>query len=184
MGAKPVGYRAPGFSISHRESWALEIVADAGLAFDSSLFPARRAHGGAPDAERLPHRVELASGRSLQECPISVTRVFGRNMAYCGGGYLRLFPYRFIRNQIAAANARGEPVVLYIHPRDIDPDQPRIRMPLGRRFRSYVNLAGAHDKLRRLLEEFRFGTISDVTWLEYSTANACEKGCNSHSKMA
>ena len=161
-GTRPAGYRAPGFSISQREHWALDIVAELGLQFDSSIFPAERAHGGAPGADRLPHELALPSGRRLRECPISVTRILGREMAYCGGGYLRLFPYRFIRSRIAAANARGEPVVLYIHPRDIDPDQPRIEMPAGRRFKSYVGLGGAYEKLRRLLAEFRFGSVSEA----------------------
>jgi len=159
---RPVGYRAPGFSISEDALWALEILADFGIRFDSSIFPTRRAHGGFPGANPLPHRITLPSGTSLMEFPISVTSLMGRRLAYCGGGYLRLFPYSFIRSQIAAANARGESVMLYIHPRDIDPDQPRLRMPPHRRFRSYVNLHTTYEKLRRLLGDFPFGTASEA----------------------
>ena len=119
-------------------------------------------HGALTGAKPLPHSMDLADGRSLAEFPISITSLLGQQIAYCGGGYLRLFPYWFIRSRIAAANARGEPVIIYIHPRDIDPDQPRIDMPASRRFRSYVNLGGTADKLRRLLDEFPFGTVSEA----------------------
>ena len=162
VGTRPVGYRAPGFSISEDTLWALEILADAGLRFDSSIFPAKRAHGSSPGARTVPHEVRFADGGSLIEFPISVTTLAGRRIGYCGGGYLRLFPYWFIKARIAAANARGEPVVVYVHPRDIDPDQPRLEMPLARRFRSYVNLHTAAGKLRRLLSDFRFGSVSEA----------------------
>ncbi|MGE4606401.1 MAG: XrtA system polysaccharide deacetylase [Myxococcota bacterium] len=161
-GVRPVGYRAPGFSISENALWAFEILAELGIEFDSSIFPVKRAHGGLAGANPLPHSIDLPGGRSLAEFPISVTSVLGQRVAYCGGGYLRLFPYWFIRSRIAAANARGEPVVIYIHPRDIDPDQPRIEMPASRRFKSYINLGGTGDKLSRLLTEFPFGTVSEA----------------------
>ena len=166
VGVRPVGYRAPGFSISEDTVWALEILAEAGLKFDSSIFPAKRAHGSSPGANPLPHEIHFEGGGSLIEFPISVTSVAGRRIGYCGGGYLRLFPYRFIRSRIAAANARGEPVVLYIHPRDLDAGQPRLDMPFARRFRSYVGLESARGKLRRLLADFRFGTVSEALGLD------------------
>jgi polysaccharide deacetylase family protein (PEP-CTERM system associated) len=162
LGIRPRGYRAAGFSIRREELWALDILAEEGLEYDSSLFPAPRGHGGSPGVERLPSRLVLESGRSLLEFPISVTRILGRPVAYSGGGYLRLFPYRYIRRQVAAANARGEPVIVYVHPRDLDPTQPRLSMSWRRRFKSYVNLGTTYRKLRRLLTEFRFGAVEDV----------------------
>jgi polysaccharide deacetylase family protein (PEP-CTERM system associated) len=160
LGVTPAGYRAPGFSITPDTPWALDTIGDLGMQYDSSIFPTQRAHGGWEDAPLLPHEIELATGGTLTEFPISLTSVLGRRVAYCGGGYLRLFPHRFIRSRIAQANARGESVNIYVHPRDIDPDQPRIPMPAARRFKSYVNLDSAADKLRRLLDEFPFSTMS------------------------
>ncbi len=160
-GRRPVGYRAPGFSITEdARDWAFEVLADLGMSFDSSIFPGRSGHGGIAGADARPHAIAVSGGRQVQEFPISVTSLFGRDVAF-GGGYLRLLPYRFLKARIEQANREGVPVVVYVHPRDIDPDHPRIDMPLPRRFRSYVGLHTAYDKLRRLLEEFRFGTISD-----------------------
>jgi polysaccharide deacetylase family protein (PEP-CTERM system associated) len=162
-GVRPSGYRAPGFSLTASSPWAFEILGKAGMRFDSSVFPARRAHGGGfPGAPRLPHEVPLPDGTTLTEFPVSVTSVLGRRVAFCGGGYLRLFPYWFTRSRISQANARGEPVLLYIHPRDLDPGQPRLPMSVFRRFKSYVNLDTTHQKLAALLAEFRFGTVSEA----------------------
>lgn len=161
-GVRPAGYRAPGFSITAATPWALEVLSDLGMAYDASVFPANSGHGGIAGSERLPHRLSLPAGGTLTEFPVSVTDVLGKRIGYCGGGYLRLFPHRFVRARIARANAREEPVLVYVHPRDIDPHHPRIRMPLKRRFKSYVNLSTTYEKLRRLLDEFRFGTISQA----------------------
>lgn len=162
LGVRPVGYRAPGFSITARTPWAFGILKDLGMHYDSSVFPAAHGHGGIPDAQPVPHRVALDRGGALLEFPISVTTLLGRRTGYCGGGYLRLFPYTFVRSRIAAANRRGEPVLVYVHPRDLDPDQPRVAMPLARRFKSYVNLGRTEGKLRRLVRDFRFGTVSQA----------------------
>ena len=161
-GCVPGGYRAPGFSISSNTEWAFDVIAEAGFWYDSSVFPTRRTHGGMTSAASHIHERRLSSGRFLLELPISTTRLMGRDFAYCGGGYLRAFPYRFIASRIREANAAGEPVVVYVHPRDIDPDQPRLDMPLRRRLKSYLNLDTALDKLRRLLNEFSFTTACDV----------------------
>ncbi len=158
----PRGYRVPGFSLTEKTPWAWRVLADAGFDYDSSVFPGARGHGGMPGAQRLPHFVELPDGRRLREFPISMVRLLGQPTAYIGGGYLRLFPYSLIRRWVRRANEAGEPVILYIHPRDIDVDQPRIPMPLKRRFKSYVNLRTTMAKLERLLADFRWGTAVDV----------------------
>jgi polysaccharide deacetylase family protein (PEP-CTERM system associated) len=162
LGVRPVGYRAPGFSITERTPWAFEVLADLGLRFDSSIFPAAHGHGGIAAAERLPHRLSLPQGKELLEFPISVTTLLGRRTGYCGGGYLRLFPYPFVRSRILAANRRCEPVIVYVHPRDLDSQQPRIAMPARRRFKSYVNLRTTESKLRRLVRDFRFAPVSEA----------------------
>jgi polysaccharide deacetylase family protein (PEP-CTERM system associated) len=158
----PLGYRAPGFSITKDSLWAFSILADLGLTYDSSVFPAARTHGGLQNSCSSPYRIQVGGGRSLIELPISTTRVCGRPVAYCGGGYLRLFPLKFIFREIRKANAMGLPVVLYIHPRDIDPGQPRIPMPPMRRLKSYIGLHKTYDKLNAILQEFPFGRADRV----------------------
>jgi polysaccharide deacetylase family protein (PEP-CTERM system associated) len=159
---RPRGYRAPGFSLTTQSLWALSVLSSLGLSYDSSLFPARRGHGGLPGSNPLPHRIDLDDERRLVELPIATTSLCGRRIAYCGGGYLRLLPLAFIRRMIRRSNAEGIPVVLYIHPRDIDPDQPRMPLPVARRFKSYVGLRKTYDKVSALLEEFPFGTAAGL----------------------
>ena len=161
-GCVPGGYRAPGFSIFSTTDWAFEVIAEAGFWYDSSVFPARRAHGGMAHARSHIHKRTLKNGQSLLELPINTTRFMGYCFAYCGGGYLRAFSYRFIASQIRKANARGEPVIVYIHPRDIDPDQPRLPMTLTRRLKSYLNLDTTEKKLTHLLGDLYFTTASNV----------------------
>ena len=161
-GCTPGGYRAPGFSISRNTEWAFDVIAEAGFWYDSSVFPAYRDHGGMISAEPHIHERRLSNGRFLLELPIGTTRFMGYDFAYCGGGYLRAFPYRFIASRIRKANAGGKPAVVYIHPRDIDPDQPRFDMPLKRRLKSYLNLDTTLEKLTCLLNDFSFTTASDV----------------------
>ncbi|MBN1341606.1 MAG: polysaccharide deacetylase family protein [Phycisphaerae bacterium] len=158
----PLGYRAPGFSLTGRTPWAFRVIADAGFQYDSSVFPAPRGHGGIPGAARLPYFIEMPGNRYLREFPISVTKLLSSRTAYVGGGYLRLFPYRMIRRWMRRAHAAGEPVILYVHPRDIDPDQPRIPMPLKRRLKSYINLHTTLGKLDRLLTDFHWAPAVDV----------------------
>ncbi|MBN1341607.1 MAG: DUF3473 domain-containing protein [Phycisphaerae bacterium] len=161
-GTLPRGYRVPGFSLTESTPWAFQVLADAGFDYDSSLFPSTRGHGGMPSALRLPHYVDLPDGKRIREFPISVTHVFGRRIAYAGGGYLRFFPYRLVRRWLRRANEAGEPVILYIHPHDADVGRPRLRMPLKRRFKCYYNLHTTMGKLERLLQDFRWGTAYDV----------------------
>jgi len=149
VGGPVVGYRAPGFSIVAETPWAFEELRKAGYEYDSSVFPASRGHGGMAGADVKPHRIGTASGE-LVEFPISVASVLGKKVCFFGGGYLRLFPYALIERMSAQVNADGRPVVYYVHPREIDPEQPRMKMGPFRRFKSYVNLETTLPKLRRL----------------------------------
>lgn len=150
-GASVSGYRAPGFSVTAATPWALEEIAASGHAYDSSVFPAGRGHGGLSGAAVHPHRVPTASGELL-EFPVSVTSLLGRRLCFFGGGYLRLFPWPVIERMARRVVADGRPVVYYLHPREIDPDQPRLPMSRMRRFKTYVNLSTTAGKLERLLE--------------------------------
>ncbi len=161
-GAPVIGYRAPGFSIGPRAPWAFEVIREVGFLYDSSLFPARRMHGGAPGAPQRPHEMKLENGTSLVEFPSSVVRVGPIHVPFAGGGYLRLLPYEFIRWGLLRFNARDVPACVYLHPREIDPAHPRMRMSWMRHFQSYVGLRSAERKLRQLLTDFRFGRLADI----------------------
>lgn len=160
---KPVfAYRAPSFSIVKRSLWALDVLVEEGFRIDSSIFPVRHDRYGVTDARRDIHIRETQSG-PICEFPPSVLRVSGMNLPISGGGYFRLFPLQLMVSSWKRLVARQMPGMFYIHPWEIDPDQPRLNVA-GRlsRFRHYVNLGKTGRKLSRFLEEFRFGTVSDV----------------------
>lgn len=158
---KVIGNRSAGFSITKKTPWAFDIIAKAGLRYDSTVFPVSREHGGFNGAKRDSHTIKTAFG-SIKEFPISVTSVLGREIAFSGGGYLRLFPYWFIKRSIEKLNKEGVSAVVYLHPRDLDPDQPRMKMPLKRRFKSYINLSTAEVKLKSLINDFNFVPIKEM----------------------
>jgi polysaccharide deacetylase family protein (PEP-CTERM system associated) len=154
------GYRAPNYSIRADTPWAFAILAEEGFVYDSSVHPIVHDRYGFPDAPRFLHRVSDGSG--LWEVPIGTVRAFGTNVPL-GGGFFRLFPTALLRAGIASVNRQeGQPVVLYVHPWEFDPEQPRPPMPRAHRFRHYVGLAGAVRKLETLLRTFRFTTVEDA----------------------
>ena len=159
-GCRVTGYRSAGFSATERTPWFFDVLLEAGYEYDSSIFPSARQHGGVVGANRMPHIVRTKSG-SLYEFPISVVDTLGRPICFFGGGYLRLFPYRVIRQRARSVIRDLRPVVFYIHPREIDPRHPRLPMPLHRRFRSYVNLESTKGKIEQLMSEFSFVTFQE-----------------------
>lgn len=161
-GTRPLGYRAPSFSIDHRSLWAFDVLARLGFAYDSSVYPVRHPRYGVPDFPRFPRRVTASDGTELREFPLTTLRVLGRNLGAAGGGYLRIFPPAVMETAFRRANRAGQPAVLYIHPWEIDPDQPRLPVRGLGRLTHYTNLDRTADRLRRLLGQFRFGTMADV----------------------
>lgn len=157
LGQQPIGYRAPGFSIKKESIWALDILVEEGFEYDSSIFPAERAHGGYSDADPLPKRLE----NGLIEFPISTIKIFNKRLAFLGGGYLRLLPKRSILFCAENKVRKGEPLILYLHPRDIDINQPRLNLGRIRAFRSYVGLKTTLDKTRILLEKYPWITFGE-----------------------
>ncbi|HXG03133.1 MAG TPA: XrtA system polysaccharide deacetylase [Candidatus Binatia bacterium] len=156
-GAAVTGYRAPTCSVVRRTWWALEILAEEGFRYDSSIFPIHHDRYGIPDAPRFPHRIRLDSGADIVEFPMSTLRLAGQNLPFAGGGYFRLLPYPLIRWALRYLNEREErPAMVYLHPWEVDPDQPRLPAGLLTRFRHYVNLDGTETKLDRLLGDFAF----------------------------
>ena len=160
VGREVIGYRSAGFSATEQTGWFFRSLVETGYRYDSSIFPARRQHGGVVGANRAPHVIETESGPVL-EFPISVVDALGRAICFFGGGYLRLFPYQMIRRMSDRVVRDDRPVVFYVHPREIDPTHPRLAMPLHRRFKSYVNLKTTEGKVQRLLSDFSFVTLRD-----------------------
>lgn len=156
------GYRAPSYSITRRSLWALEILAEEGYAYDASIFPIRHDRYGIPDAPRHPYTV-APKGLALTEAPPSTVRVAGANLPIAGGGYFRLLPYGWTRWGISHLNAvERRPAIFYLHPWEVDPDQPRLRAGALSRFRHYRNLHKTETRLRRLLGQFAFGSLGRV----------------------
>ena len=161
-GEPVLGYRAPTFSVVRRTLWALDVLGEEGFQYDSSVFPIHHDRYGIPDAPRFPHRVTLRGGGELVEFPMT-TVPFGRaRLPLTGGGYFRLAPYALVRAGLARVNAEGEPAMVYLHPWELDPGQPRMPVHGLSRFRHYVNLGGTAAKLGRLLRDFTFGPAADV----------------------
>ncbi|TMA55126.1 MAG: DUF3473 domain-containing protein [Deltaproteobacteria bacterium] len=166
VGTPVLGYRAPSLSLTGRSLWALDVLLECGFRYDSSVFPIRDALYGLPTAERFPHVIHRENGRELVEFPITTTRLLGRNLPLGGGGWLRVFPYAYMRWGMRRVNREGQPAVVFIHPWEVDPEQPRMRTAGRRGFSThYVGLGGTQAKLRRLFRDFRFGPMRDVLGL-------------------
>lgn len=161
--APVLGYRAATYSITRRSLWALDVLAEEGFRYDSSIFPMRHDRYGIPGSPTRPHHLTTPSGHRLVEFPISVLKYGPTTLPIAGGGYFRLFPYGFTRWALGRLNARGQPFVFYLHPWEVDPGQPRIAAAsAGSRFRHYVNLERCEARLARLLDDFRFDTMGSI----------------------
>jgi polysaccharide deacetylase family protein (PEP-CTERM system associated) len=163
IGERIHGYRAASYSITKESMWALDILGEEGFTYDSSIFPIRHDRYGIPEYPRFSHVLDGYAGGQLIEFPISTVRVAGVNLPIAGGGYLRLFPYAVISWGLSFINRRErQPALIYLHPWEIDPDQPRIEAGIVARFRQYVNLPKTESKMSRLLQDFHFATMLDV----------------------
>ena len=168
---KPVlGHRAPFWSITRRSLWALEILRDLGILYDSSVFPVSNPRYGIPDAPRWPYTVATQNG-SLVEFPASTHRLWGRNVPVAGGAYFRIYPYAAIRRAFRAINRAGRPAVFYLHPWEIDPDHPRIQVPRRIAATHYFNLRATEARLHRLLDDFRFAPMGEILEIAAPTSS-------------
>ena len=158
-GEKVLGHRAPSFSITDDTPWAFEVMADLGLKYDSSVFPIKRRHGGIPEAGMKPFSIETSAG-VIYEFPLAVTNFLGKTLPVAGGGFFRLYPYWFTRRAMLENNRSDIPVVVYLHPWEFDPGQPRLKSFFSRNgFNHYVNLDKTLKKFRKLLIDFEFTPI-------------------------
>jgi polysaccharide deacetylase family protein (PEP-CTERM system associated) len=162
-GMPVLSYRAPSFSITRQSLWALDILAEEGIRFDSSVFPVYHDRYGIPDAKPEVHRIDTPSG-PLWEFPPSVIRLGPVNLPVSGGGYFRLYPLVCTAWSLRRIHRRhGRPFVFYVHPWELDPQQPRLKLASRlSRFRHYVNLASTERKLDMLLSQFAFAPMGEV----------------------
>lgn len=153
-------FRAPGFSITEKNTWALEVLTELGFEYDCSLFPANHDYGGfASYGKAEPTILHLANGKQLKEFPINIQKVYGKNIVFSGGGFFRFFPYSFIKHWAS----KSDYMMTYFHPRDFDPNQPMIQsLPLMRKFKSYVGLSTSFAKFQKLLNDFEFLSLEDA----------------------
>ena len=155
------GYRAPSFSIRRDMGWAWSALADAGIRYDSSIFPVHHDRYGEPDAPRFPY-LQRSEGVELLEFPLSTVKAFGRNLPVAGGGYFRLYPLAFTRRAIRSINREGFPAVIYLHPWEFDPGHPKPNVSRLTLLRHRIGLRTVMHKLDRLFSTFEFGTMDRV----------------------
>jgi polysaccharide deacetylase family protein (PEP-CTERM system associated) len=169
-GVAVTGYRAPSFSIDGRTPWAFAELAEQGYAYSSSVAPVVHDHYGWPEAPRFAFKPLPWS--QLVELPVTTAILGGRRVAAGGGGFFRVLPYGFSRWAIRQVNrTEGRPAVFYFHPWEVDPDQPRVgHASLRSRFRHYTGLAKMADKLRDLVQDFRWGRMDLVAHREAARA--------------
>ncbi|WP_041972609.1 XrtA system polysaccharide deacetylase [Geobacter sp. OR-1] len=166
IGEPVKGYRAPSYSITGKSFWALDILIEEGFSYDSSIFPVYHDTYGVPDAPRFPHLVKCQTG-TIMEFPLTTypLRLWNKELRLpiAGGGYLRLLTAAILQHGINSINRNEcQPAVLYFHPWEIDPDQPRIKAGLKSTFRHYLNLHSTEAKLRKIIGSVQFTNMSEV----------------------
>jgi polysaccharide deacetylase family protein (PEP-CTERM system associated) len=159
IGLKVKGFRAPSFSLSANDFEKFQILAGLGISYDSSLFPMKHfRYGDATTVPLAPFDIKGDGKIILKEYPMTVVDFLGRRIPAGGGGYFRLYPDFLTNRNFKKVNAEGRPVVVYLHPWEFDPEQPRIKgAGFGNTFRHYHNLGKTADKLDKLLDSFQFG---------------------------
>jgi polysaccharide deacetylase family protein (PEP-CTERM system associated) len=161
IGDQVRGFRAAGFGITKKAPWAFEVIKESGYQYDSSVFPASRGHGGIADSPLGPYFIETRSGHLL-EVPMSIVEIFGHRTSLFGGGYLRLANKLMIKWGIGKLRTAGRPLIIYVHPREIDPAQPHLPLSLLRQFKCYVNLSSTLPKLKWLCKNYALFTMLEM----------------------
>lgn len=163
------GYRAASYSITEKSLWALDILAELGFTWDSSIFPIRHDNYGIPSSPRAPYEIVTRSGKLIREFPLTTAKLAGLQIPAAGGGYFRQFPYPLFKHLFATASKQGQgPQMFYLHPWEIDPQQPRFNNASWfSRFRHYTNLHKCEARLAKMLDDFNFATVSE-SYQQYS----------------
>ena len=160
IGRKINIFRAPGFSITKNNTWALQALADMGFEYDCSIFPASHDYGGMPSyGIGIPKKIDVGNGKYIKEFPINIKPIAGKNIVFSGGGFFRLFPYCLINHWAKECNY----MMTYFHPRDFDIGQPIMKnLPMARKFKSYVGIRGAFTKFQKLLDNYNFVNVEEA----------------------
>jgi polysaccharide deacetylase family protein (PEP-CTERM system associated) len=161
---RPTGYRAPNFSIGESSRWALDVLVERGFTFDSSVFPARHPTYGSRSPIHEPHLVETARG-FIWEYPLTTKRIAGIEVGASGGAYLRLLPTALVRSAFRTMERRGTGGCLYMHPWEVDAQQPRVPLPALRRVRQYHGTGRNLGRIERLLTQFSFAPVGQCLQL-------------------
>ncbi len=162
IGAPVIGYRAPTYSITEKSLWALDILIEEGFKYDSSIFPTKHDRYGIPDAERFPHVLHRPAGEII-EFPPSTVQIGGTNIPISGGGYFRLLPYKLFKLGWQTLHRReSEPAIFFLHPWEVDPEQPIIPGTKLNIWRHRVNLNRTESRLNQLLKDFSFAPVRQV----------------------
>jgi polysaccharide deacetylase family protein (PEP-CTERM system associated) len=160
-GVRVLGYRAPSWSITRDSLWALDVLAEQGFTYDSSIYPIHHDLYGIPGASRFAYEHVCGNGRRLPEFPPTTIKVGSMQLPAAGGGYLRIFPLSYTRWAMSQVESAQQPVIVYFHPWEVDPEQPRINAKLRSRFRHYTNLSRMVDRLRFLLRNYKFQPFAE-----------------------
>ena len=162
IGTKVQGYRAASWSITRESLWALDIIRELGFEYDSSIFPIRHDVYGIPDAPKQPDLIRTPAGYQIVEFPPSTARILGASLPVAGGGYFRLLPYWLTQWGLRQINDEQRAFMFYLHPWEVDPDQPRVKANWLSQFRHYTNLHKTQSRLRRLIHQFQFTSARNV----------------------
>lgn len=162
IGEEVIGYRAASYSITNKSLWALDILIEEGFSYDSSIFPVWHDLYGIPNSNRFPYMIKRDAG-SIQEYPLSTIKLFGLTAPFGGGGYLRLFPPFVTKWAMRRMNQHENQMsIVYLHPWEVDPDQPRFKANTRSKFRHYVNLSKMESTLKSLLQDFQFAPMREL----------------------
>ena len=159
--AEVIGYRAASYSITNDSIWALEILSDLGYKYDSSIFPVKHDRYGIVGAPRFPYVHKIGADKSIVEFPLTTNKILGKTMPIAGGGYFRIFPYWYFKSQFSKS-VKDSPGVFYLHPWEIDPEQPKVKASKLSTFRHYYHLNKTEVRLKDMLNSFEFTTMKDV----------------------
>ncbi|MDR8390262.1 polysaccharide deacetylase family protein [Aliifodinibius sp. S!AR15-10] len=170
-GREVFGHRAPAFSITPETQWGLDVIAEAGFTYDSSIMPINGIRYGWPGFRKNIHVLETPSGKNLIEAPLSTINILGKEIPVCGGGYLRLFPYWFTKMAFEKIQ-KERPVVLYLHPYELDtksyPDYYFEQLKKANPYKRYkmksmwINRKSVYPKLSNLLKNYEFGKMINL----------------------
>jgi polysaccharide deacetylase family protein (PEP-CTERM system associated) len=179
-GAPVRSYRAAYWSVTDLSLWALDELAGLGFSCDSSIFPVKNWRYGIAGFSPEPRWIETKSG-PIFEIPASVCRLFGRNVPVSGGAYFRIYPYALTRWNMVKAEQRGQPVIFYLHPWELDPTHPRLPFYWRARATHYFNLASTRPRLAELLSQFQFAPLGELALAKAGLAaqsGAAQSGSN------